>query len=141
MIEPLHAVPSATKETRSYFDAVAVIVGAVPPLHFTPVKVAVYDPAPVITLSMKLFPAVAVGRVKVQLELSVTVWKVPLVSARVWLVPLLPIATTPSVKFVTVGFVRVLLVMVSVPARVAKSASVTAVLNWAMVPVMPTMEL
>lgn len=37
------------------------------------------------------------------------------------------------------GVVRVLFVSVSVPARVAKSLSVSAVLNCAVVPVIPTM--
>lgn len=51
-----------------------------------------------------------------------------------------PLAGVPSTGVVSIGLVRVLLVSVSVPAMVARSASVTAVLNWAMVPVIPTMD-
>ena len=40
-----------------------------------------------------------------------------------------PLAGVPSAGVVSVGLVRVLLVRVSVPAMVAKSASLTAVLN------------
>ena len=73
MILPLHALPSAMNETRSYRDAVVVIVGVVEPAHLTLVNVAVKPPAPVITLRMNDFPAVAVGIVNVQFPVSVTV--------------------------------------------------------------------
>lgn len=105
IVEPLHAVPSATNEMRSYLEAAAVMVGAVAAVHFTPVKVAVYPPAPVRILSMKLFPAVAAGMVKTQLPVRVQVWNVPEVRARVWAVPLLPMATTPSVGLMMVPLV------------------------------------
>jgi len=94
---PYQLVPSATNEIKSSLEAVAVIVGATLPGHFTPVNVAVNDPAPVFNSTVKLLPAVAVGMVNVQLPVRVTVCTVPLVRAIVWAVPLLPIATTASV--------------------------------------------
>jgi len=53
--------------------AVTVIVGAVPPDHLTLVKVDVNEPAPVFRNKVKLFPAVAVGIVNVQLLVRVQV--------------------------------------------------------------------
>jgi len=41
---PYQVDPIATKLMMSTADAVAVIVGAVPPAHLTPVKVAVVMP-------------------------------------------------------------------------------------------------
>jgi hypothetical protein len=77
--------------------AVVVIVGAVPPGHFTLVNVPVKPPAPVLIIRMNDWPAVAVGIVNVQLPVMVTVWAVPVARDRVLVVPELPIATTPSV--------------------------------------------
>jgi NO-binding membrane sensor protein with MHYT domain len=78
--------------------AVVVMVGAVPPGHFTEVNVAVLPPVPsCTTIKMKDLPAAIVGMVKVQLPVKVTVCTVPLVNDKVWLVPELPIATTLSV--------------------------------------------
>ena len=94
---PYQFVPSAMKEISSSLPAVAVMVGATLPGHFTPVNVAVNEPAPVLSSITKLLPAVAVGMVKVQLPVSVHVCTVPLVRASVCVVPLLPIATTLSV--------------------------------------------
>ena len=52
--------------------AVVVIVGAVPPGHLTPVKVAVRDPVPSwISLTINDVPLVAVGIVNVQLPVKV----------------------------------------------------------------------
>jgi len=96
------------------------MVGVRDPAHLTPVKVAVNPPVPVSTLRMNDLPAVAVGIVNVQFPVSVTVWNVPLVSAMVCDVPLLPMPTGESVKSVIVGLVRVLLVSVTVPLSVIK---------------------
>ena len=76
--------------------AVVVNVGAVPLGHLTLVNVPVYEPAPVLTIKMKDLPAVAVGIVKVQLPVMVTVCTVPLVKDNVCAVLELPIATTDS---------------------------------------------
>jgi hypothetical protein len=73
MIDPVHAEPSAIKDARSNFDAVVVMVGAVPPGHLTLVNVPVNPPAPVRIFKIKDCPDVAVGMVKVQLPVSVTV--------------------------------------------------------------------
>ena len=97
MIDPVHAEPSAMNDARSNFDAVVVMVGAVPPGHFTLVNVPVNPPAPVRIFKIKDCPDVAVGMVKVQLPVSVTVWNVPFASDMVLAVPLFPIATVASV--------------------------------------------
>jgi hypothetical protein len=82
-------LPLLTKTRTSTLFAVAVIVGAVPPGHRTPVNVAVLVP-PCVRISVIEAPAVAVGMVKVQLPLSVTVCTEPVVKASVVEVPLLP---------------------------------------------------
>ncbi|WP_157897496.1 hypothetical protein [Mycobacteroides chelonae] len=92
--------------------AAAVIVGAPAVPHFTPVNVAVKLPAPVFKRRVNDLPVVAVGMVNVQLPVRVAVWIVPLVRSMVLDVPVLPIATTPSVKLLTVGLVNVLAVSV-----------------------------
>ena len=94
---PYQLVPSATKVRMSHLLAVVVNVGAALLGHFTLVNVPVNDPAPVLTIKMNDLPAVAVGMVKVQLPVMVTVCTVPLVNERVCDVPELPIATTDSV--------------------------------------------
>lgn len=76
--------------------AVVVSVGAVLLGHFTLVNVPVNPPAPVLIIKMNDLPAVAVGMVKVQLPVMVTVCTVPLVNDNVCAVELLPIATTLS---------------------------------------------
>jgi hypothetical protein len=64
--------------------AVVVNVGAVPPAHLTDVNVAVREPVPSCTaIRMNDLPAVAVGMVKVQLPVIVTVCTVPLVNDKV----------------------------------------------------------
>ena len=80
-------------------DAVAVIVGAVPAVHFTPVKVAVVIPvAAWVICSIKLLPDVAVGIVNVQGvdAVRVAVCTVPLVSDSVDALVTVPMATTDS---------------------------------------------
>jgi hypothetical protein len=97
---PNQLVPLATKVSISTAEAVAVIVGAVPPGYLTPVKVAVVMPvAACVRIRIKLLPAVAVGIVTVQgvEAVKVAVWKVPLVKEIVVDAPIVPIATTPSV--------------------------------------------
>jgi hypothetical protein len=66
-----------------------VIVGAVPPLHRTPVNVAVNVP-PCVSINVIEAPAVGDGMVNVQFPESVTVWTLPVVRASVVEVPLLP---------------------------------------------------
>ena len=81
-------------------DAVAVIVGAVPPAHLTPVKVAVVMPVDAwVSVRINDVPAVAVGIVKVQGvdAVSVAVWTVPVEITKVCDAPTVPIATTVSV--------------------------------------------
>lgn len=97
MTLPYQLVPSATNEMMSRRLAVAVIVGAVPPLNLTPVNVPVKLPAPVLSRRIKDFPAVAVGMVNVQFPVSVAVCSVPDVKAMVFDVPVFPMATTDSV--------------------------------------------
>ena len=63
---PYQFVPSDTKLKMSTADAVAVIVGAVPPGHFTLVNVAVVIPDEAcVNFKINDFPAVAVGIVNV----------------------------------------------------------------------------
>ena len=81
-------------------DAVAVIVGAVPPAHLTPVKVAVVMfVADWVSLKINDVPAVAVGIVKVQGvdPVNVAVCTVPVEITNVCAAPTVPIATTVSV--------------------------------------------
>lgn len=94
---PYQLVPSETNEIMSRRLAVAVIVGAVPPLNLTPVNVPVKLPEPVLSSRIKDVPAVAVGMVNVQLPVSVAVCSVPDVRAMVFDVPVFPMATTDSV--------------------------------------------
>ena len=80
-------------------DAVAVIVGAVPPGHFTLVKVAVVMPvAACVNFKMNDLPAVAVGIVNVQGvdAVSVAVNTVPVVKANVLVDPTVPTACRVS---------------------------------------------
>lgn len=80
-------------------DAVAVMVGAVPPGHFTPVNVAVVMPvAACVKIKMNDFPAVAVGIVNVQGvdAVRVAVSTVPFVRARVLDAPTVPTACKVS---------------------------------------------
>ena len=91
-------------------DAVAVIVGAVPPANLTPVKVAVVMfAADCVSFKINDFPAVAVGIVKVQGvdPVSVAVCTVPVVITKVCDAPTVPMATTVSVKPVITGVVIV----------------------------------
>ena len=81
-------------------DAVAVIVGAVPPANLTPVKVAVVIPvAAWVSLRINDVPAVAVGIVNVHgvEAVNVAVWTVPVVIVKVCAAPTVPMATTVSV--------------------------------------------
>jgi hypothetical protein len=98
--EPYQLVPSAKKDRMSILPAVAVIVGAVPPDHFTEVNVAVPLPveAACFSSSTKLLPAVAVGIVNVHavLAVNVAVCTVPLVKLSVEAEVTVPIATTDS---------------------------------------------
>ena len=80
----------------SHLLAVVVNVGAVLLGHFTLVNVPVKPPAPVLTIKTNDLPAVAVGIVKVQLPVMVTVCTVPLVKAMVTAVELLPMAYSVS---------------------------------------------
>ena len=96
---PYQFVPSATKLKMSTADAVAVIVGAVPPGHFTPVNVAVVMPDDAcINFRINDLPAVAVGIVNVQGvdAVSVAVNTVPVVKANVLVAPTVPTACSVS---------------------------------------------
>jgi hypothetical protein len=80
-------------------DAVAVIVGAVPPGHFTPVNVAVVMPDDAcINFKMNDLPAVAVGMVNVQGvdAVNVAVNTVPVVRTNVLVEPTVPTACSVS---------------------------------------------
>jgi hypothetical protein len=88
-------VPLLTNTSTSTLLLVAVIVGAVPPAHNTPVNVAVNVP-PCVRINVIEAPAVGDGIVNVQLPESVTVWTLPLARLNVVAVPLLPIATCLS---------------------------------------------
>jgi hypothetical protein len=92
-------VPFATKLIMSIAEAVAVIVGAVPPGYLTDVKVAVVIPvAAWVRIKIKDLPAVAVGIVKVHgvEAVRVAVITVPLVRANVLDAPTVPSACTVS---------------------------------------------
>ena len=96
---PYQTEPLATKLMMSTADAVAVIVGAVPPGHFTPVNVAVVMPvAACVKIKMNDLPAVAVGMVNVQgvEAVRVAVNTVPFVSAKVLDAPTVPTACRVS---------------------------------------------
>tara|TARA_R110002126_G_scaffold129164_1_gene271891 strand:+ start:1578 stop:2192 length:615 start_codon:yes stop_codon:yes gene_type:complete len=86
--------------------SVAVIVGAPPEFHFTPVNVAVVGVPDAGCLSNKVndFPAVAVGIVNVQAvaDVNVAVKTVPAVIAKVADAPTVPLATMVSVYAVGV---------------------------------------
>jgi len=87
------------KVNMSTADAVAVIVGADPLGHLTPVKLAVVIPdAACVSLSMKDFPAVAVGIVNVHgvLAVNVAVSTVPVVNDNVLVEPTVPTACSVS---------------------------------------------
>lgn len=80
-------------------DAVAVMVGAVPPGYFTPVNVAVVMPvAACVKIKMNDLPATAVGIVNVQGvdAVNVAVNTVPVVRARVLDAPTVPTACKVS---------------------------------------------
>jgi len=80
-------------------DAVAVMVGAVPPGNFTPVNVAVVMPvAACVRIRINDLPAVAVGMVNVQGvdAVRVAVNTVPVVSANVLVEPTVPTACRVS---------------------------------------------
>ena len=80
-------------------DAVAVMVGAVPPGHLTPVNVAVVIPvAACVRIKMNDLPAVAVGMVNVQgvEAVRVAVNTVPVVNAKVLVAPTVPTACRVS---------------------------------------------
>lgn len=80
-------------------EAVAVMVGAVPPGHLTEVNVAVVMPvAACVRIRIKDLPAVAVGIVKVQgvEAVSVAVRTVPLIRASVDDAPTVPTACSVS---------------------------------------------
>jgi hypothetical protein len=85
-------VPSDTKVRISHRLAVVVIVGAVLLGNFTLVNVPVNDPEPVLIIKMNDLPATAVGMVKVQFPVNVTVCTVPFAKEIVTAVELLPIA-------------------------------------------------
>ena len=92
-------MPLATNVRMSTAEAVAVIVGAVPPGNLTEVNVAVVMPeAACVRIRIKDLPAVAVGIVKVQgvEAVRVAVRTVPLVSARVDEAPTVPTACSVS---------------------------------------------
>jgi len=80
-------------------EAVAVIVGAVPPGNFTDVKVAVVMLVEAcVRIKINDLPAVAVGIVNVQAveAVNVAVKTVPVVSAKVLAAPTVPSACTVS---------------------------------------------
>ena len=88
-----------TKLRMSTDDAVAVMVGAVPPGYFTPVNVAVVMPvAACVRIKMNDLPATAVGMVNVQGvdAVNVAVNTVPVVSAKVLDAPTVPTACSVS---------------------------------------------
>lgn len=92
-------MPLATKVRISTAEAVAVIVGVVPPGNLTEVNVAVVMPvAACVRIRMNDLPAVAVGIVKVQGvdAVSVAVRTVPVVSASVEDAPTVPTACKVS---------------------------------------------
>ena len=92
---PYQFVPSDTKLRISTADAVAVIVGAVPPGHLTLVNVAVVMPDDAcVNLRINDLPAVAVGIVNVQGvdAVNVAVSTVPVVNANVLVDPTVPTA-------------------------------------------------
>ena len=96
---PNQLVPLATNVRISTAEAVAVIVGAVPPGNFTEVNVAVVMPeAACVKIRMNDLPAVAVGIVNVQGvdAVRVAVRTVPLVNARVEAAPTVPTACKVS---------------------------------------------
>ena len=105
---PYQTLPLATKLIMSTADAVAVMVGAVPPGHLTEVNVAVVIPvAELVRMRIKLLPAVAVGIVNVQgvEAVNVAVRTVPFVNARVEVAivgvvsnTILPVPVTAFVK-------------------------------------------
>ena len=96
---PYQLVPLETKLKMSTADAVAVIVGAVPPGHFTLVNVAVVMPDDAcVRIKMNDLPATAVGMVNVQGvdAVRVAVNTVPVVSAKVLVAPTVPTACKVS---------------------------------------------
>ena len=96
---PYQLVPLETKLRMSTADAVAVMVGAVPPGYFTPVNVAVVMPvAACVKIKMNDLPATAVGIVNVQGvdAVNVAVNTVPVVRARVLDAPTVPTACKVS---------------------------------------------
>ena len=96
---PYQLVPLETKLKISTADAVAVMVGAVPPGYFTPVNVAVVMPvAACVRIKMNDLPAVAVGMVNVQGvdAVNVAVNTVPVVKVRVLDAPTVPTACRVS---------------------------------------------
>ena len=98
---PYQFVPSATNARMSNRPSVAVIVGAPPEFHLTPVNVAVVGVPAAGCLSNKVkdLPAVAVGIVNVQAvaDVNVAVNTVPAVIASVADAPTVPLATMVSV--------------------------------------------
>ena len=96
---PYQTEPLATKLKMSTADAVAVMVGAVPAGHLTPVNVAVVIPvAACVRIRMNDLPAVAVGIVNVQGvdAVRVAVSTVPFVNANVLDAPTVPTACKVS---------------------------------------------
>ena len=96
---PYQTEPLATKLMMSTADAVAVMVGAVPPGHLTPVNVAVVMPDDAcVRIKMNDLPATAVGMVNVQGvdAVNVAVSTVPVVRARVLDAPTVPTACKVS---------------------------------------------
>lgn len=96
---PYQLVPLETKLKMSTADAVAVMVGAVPPGYLTPVNVAVVMPdAACVRIKMNDLPATAVGMVNVQGvdAVNVAVNTVPVVSAKVLDAPTVPTACNVS---------------------------------------------
>ena len=96
---PYQTEPLATKLMMSTADAVAVIVGAVPPGHFTLVNVAVVMPEDAcVRIKMNDLPAVAVGMVNVQGvdAVNVAVNTVPVANDKVLDAPTVPTACRVS---------------------------------------------
>ena len=96
---PYQLVPLETKLKMSTADAVAVMVGAVPPGNFTLVNVAVVMPEDAcVRIKMNDLPATAVGIVNVQgvEAVRVAVKTVPAANDRVLDAPTVPTACKVS---------------------------------------------
>lgn len=129
------------KPNQSAFEAVVVNVGTVhhcQDIHEN--QVTVLDPVPsCCSRSVILSPAAIFERASVRFPPRVTEWSVDVFLLNVIVAQSVSAVIVPLILAIE-GIVSVLFVRVSVPARVAKSPSVIAVLNCAVVPVIPTID-